>query len=140
VGVLLGVILLIRGRDLSEAHISLDWTMGVVSGFLLTSTSTNGPPLVFALQARKSEPHVFRSTLNMIFLISGLYGLLLFAIFGEIGMADLLLALSVLPSMVAGVTVGKIVRNRVHPDRFRIAVLVLLAIAGVNSVYSGLLQ
>ena len=42
--------------------------------------------------------------------------------------------------MVAGVTVGKVVRNRVHPDRFRIAVLVLLAIAGVNSVYSGLLQ
>jgi uncharacterized membrane protein YfcA len=76
----------------------------------------------------------------MIFLISGLYGLLLFAIFGEIGTADLWLALSVLPSMVAGVTVGKVVRNRVHPDRFRIAVLVLLAIAGVNSVYSGLLQ
>ncbi|MEI8069088.1 MAG: sulfite exporter TauE/SafE family protein [Actinomycetota bacterium] len=140
VGILLGVILLIRGRDLSKAHISLDWTMGVVSGFLLTSTSTNGPPLVFALQARKSEPHVFRSTLNMIFLVSGLYGLLLFAIFGEIGTADLWLAVSVLPSMVAGVTVGKVVRNRVHPDRFRVAVLVLLAIAGANSVYSGLLR
>jgi uncharacterized membrane protein YfcA len=140
VGVLLGVILLMRGRDLSTAHISLDWMMGIVSGFLLTSTSTNGPPLVFALQARKSEPHVFRSTLNMIFLISGLYGLLLFSIFGEIGMADLWLAVSVLPSMIAGVTVGKVVRNRVHPDRFRIAVLVLLAIAGVNSVYSGLFQ
>jgi uncharacterized membrane protein YfcA len=140
VGVLLGVILLIYGRDLSEAHISLDWTMGIISGFLLTSTSTNGPPLVFALQARKSAPHVFRSTLNMIFLVSGLYGLLLFAIFGEIGTADLWLAGSVLPSMFVGVAFGKVVRNRVHPDRFRIAVLVLLALAGCNSVYSGLFQ
>lgn len=140
VGVLLGVMLLIRGRDLSEAHISLDWIMGVVSGFLLTSTSTNGPPLVFALQARRSEPHVFRSTLNMIFLISGFYGLLLFTIFGEIGTADIWLAVSVLPSMIAGVTVGKVIRNRVQPDKFRIAVLVLLALAGCSSVYSGLFQ
>ena len=37
-GVLLGVILLVRGRDLTNAHISLDWSMGVISGFLLTST------------------------------------------------------------------------------------------------------
>jgi uncharacterized membrane protein YfcA len=140
VGVLLGLFLLVRGKDLSSAHISLDWSMGIASGFLLTSTSTNGPPLVFALQARKSEPQVFRSTLNMIFLISGIYGLVLFAGFGKIHTSDLWLAMFVLPAMVVGVSVGKVVRQRVHPDRFRIAVLVLLAVAGLNSVYSGLFQ
>ena len=139
-GVLLGVILLVRGRDLTNAHISLDWAMGVISGFLLTSTSTNGPPLVFALQARKSEPQVFRATLNMIFLVSGVYGLVLFAVFGEIATSDLLVAAAVLPSMMIGVSIGKFVRNRVDPDRFRIAVLVLLTVAGFSSVYSGVFQ
>jgi uncharacterized membrane protein YfcA len=139
-GVLLGVILLVRGRDLTNAHISLDWSMGVLSGFLLTSTSTNGPPLVFALQARKSEPKVFRATLNMIFLVSGVYGLVLFAAFGEIATSDLWLAAAVLPSMVIGVSIGKFIRNRVDPNRFRIAVLVLLTVAGFSSVYSGVFQ
>ena len=136
-GVLLGVLLLAKGRDLSHAHISLDWAMGVLSGFLLTSTSTNGPPLVFALQARKSPPHVFRSTLNMIFLISGIYGLILFAAFGEIFQSDLLLALVSLPSMAIGVNIGRKVRLRVHPDRFRMVVLVLLTFAGLSSLYAG---
>ena len=139
-GVLLGVILLVRGRDLTNAHISLDWSMGVISGFLLTSTSTNGPPLVFALQARKSEPQVFRATLNMIFLVSGVYGLVLFAAFGEIATSDLWLAAAVLPSMVIGVSMGRFIRNRVDPNRFRIAVLVLLTLAGFSSVYSGVFK
>jgi uncharacterized membrane protein YfcA len=136
-GILFGVLLLARGRDLSEAHIGLDWAMGIVSGVLLTSTSTNGPPLVFALQARRSPPNVFRATLNMIFLISGLYGILLFALFGEISKHDLLLATAVLPAMVAGVLIGRVVRQRVDPLRFRMAVLVLLCVGGLSSIYGG---
>jgi uncharacterized membrane protein YfcA len=136
-GILFGVLLLARGRDLSEAHIGLDWAMGIVSGVLLTSTSTNGPPLVFALQARRSPPNVFRATLNMIFLISGLYGILLFALFGEISKHDLPLATAVLPAMVAGVLIGRVVRQRVDPLRFRMAVLVLLCVGGLSSIYGG---
>lgn len=139
IGVLFGVLLLARGRDLTHAHVSLDWSMGVISGFLLTSTSTNGPPLVFAMQARKSDPQVFRSTLNMVFLISGVYGLVLFAAFGEIALSDVWIALALLPSMIVGVYAGRFIRNRVDPDRFRLLVLVLLAVAGLSSLYSGLL-
>jgi uncharacterized membrane protein YfcA len=140
IGVLLGVVLLVRGKDLSEAHVSLDWAMGVLSGFLLTTTSTNGPPLVFALQARKSSPQVFRATLNKIFLISGVYAIFLFVVFGEVAISDLLLAASMLPSMIIGVSIGRVIRNRIDPDRFRLAVLVLLTIAGFSSVYSGVFQ
>lgn len=139
-GILLGVILLMRGKDLTHAHVSLDWSMGVLSGFLLTSTSTNGPPLVFALQARKSDPQVFRATLNMIFLVSGVYGLVLFAVFGEIAVNDLWVGAAMLPGMVIGVSIGKWIRNRVDPERFRFVVLVLLTVAGVNSVYAGLFR
>jgi uncharacterized membrane protein YfcA len=114
--------------------------MGVLSGFLLTTTSTNGPPLVFALQARKSAPQVFRATLNRIFLISGVYAIFLFVVFGEVAISDLLLAASMLPSMIIGVSIGRVIRNRIDPDRFRLAVLVLLTIAGFSSVYSGVFQ
>ncbi|GDX20173.1 hypothetical protein LBMAG07_10940 [Actinomycetes bacterium] len=139
IGVLFGVLLLARGRDLTHAHVSLDWSMGVISGFLLTSTSTNGPPLVFAMQARKSDPQVFRSTLNMVFLVSGIYGLVLFAAFGEIALSEIWISLALLPSMIAGVYAGRLIRSRVDPDRFRMLVLILLALAGLSSLYSGLL-
>lgn len=138
IGVLFGVLLLARGRDLTHAHVSLDWSMGVISGFLLTSTSTNGPPLVFAMQARKSDPQVFRSTLNMVFLVSGIYGLVLFAAFGEIALSDIWISLALLPSMIVGVYAGRFIRNRVDSDRFRLLVLMLLALAGLSSLYSGL--
>jgi uncharacterized membrane protein YfcA len=139
IGVLFGVLLLARGRDLTHAHVSLDWSMGVISGFLLTSTSTNGPPLVFAMQARKSDPQVFRSTLNMVFLVSGVYGLVLFTAFGEIALSDVWIAVALMPSMIIGVYVGRFIRHRVDTNRFRILVLVLLAFAGFSSLYSGLL-
>ena len=137
-GVLFGVLLLSRGSDLSEVHIGLDWAMGIISGILLTSTSTNGPPLVFALQARRSTPEVFRATLNMIFLVSGLYGIALFAIFGEIAITDLTLATAVLPVMVVGVLIGRVVRKRIDPLRFRNAVLLLLSFGALSSIYGGL--
>jgi uncharacterized membrane protein YfcA len=137
-GVLFGVLLLARGSDLSETHIGLDWAMGIVSGILLTSTSTNGPPLVFALQARRSSPEVFRATLNMIFLVSGLYGIALFAIFGEIAITDLTLATAVLPVMVVGVLIGRVARRRIDPLRFRNAVLLLLSFGALSSIYGGL--
>ena len=139
IGVLFGVLLLARGRDLTKAHVSLDWSMGIISGFLLTSTSTNGPPLVFAMQARKSDPQVFRSTLNMVFLVSGVYGLVLFAAFGEIAQSDIWTATALIPSMVVGIYAGRFIRNRIDHARFRLLVLVLLAFAGVSSLYSGLL-
>jgi len=113
--------------------------MGIVSGFLLTSTSTNGPPLVFAMQARRSDPKVFRSTLNMVFLVSGVYGLVLFTAFGEIALSDVWIAVALLPSMIIGVYVGRFIRHRVDTNRFRILVMVLLAFAGFSSLYSGLL-
>jgi uncharacterized membrane protein YfcA len=75
----------------------------------------------------------------MVFLVSGVYGLVLFAAFGEIALPDVWIALALLPSMIVGVYAGRFIRNRVDPDRFRLLVLVLLAVAGLSSLYSGML-
>ncbi len=81
--VLFGVWMLARGRDLQYAHKALDWTMGWVSGVLLMATSTNGPPIVFTLQARRLLPDVQRATLNLIFSVTGVSSIIIFAVAGK---------------------------------------------------------
>jgi uncharacterized membrane protein YfcA len=74
----------------------------------------------------------------MIFLVSGLYGIALFALFGEIAVEDVLLAIAVLPAMVVGVLIGRVARKRIDPLRFRTAVLLLLCFGALSSIYGGL--
>ncbi len=70
ISILFGVFVLSRGLELQHISSWLDWLMGVLSGVLLMATSTNGPPLVFVLQARKIDPATFRATLNMVLVIA----------------------------------------------------------------------
>lgn len=134
--VLFGVWMLARGRDLQHAHKSLDWTMGWVSGVLLMATSTNGPPIVFTLQARRLLPDVQRATLNFIFSVTGVLSIIIFAVAGKIHLDELRVALITTPVMVLGVLIG--IRARVHIDavRFKRMVLVLLTLGGVSSLVS----
>ena len=128
--------MLARGRDLQHAHKALDWTMGWVSGVLLMATSTNGPPIVFTLQARRLLPDVQRATLNLIFSVTGVSSVIIFAVAGKIHLDELRVALITTPLMLLGVFIGT--RARVHIDavRFKRMVLVLLTLGGVSSLVS----
>ena len=134
--VLFGVWMLARGRDLQHANKALDWTMGWLSGLLLMATSTNGPPIVFTLQARRLLPDVQRATLNLIFSVTGVSSIIIFALAGKIHLDELRVALITTPLMLLGVFIGT--RLRVHIDavRFKRMVLVLLTLGGVSSLVS----
>ncbi|TSA52314.1 MAG: sulfite exporter TauE/SafE family protein [Actinobacteria bacterium] len=134
--VLFGVWMLARGRDLQHAHKALDWTMGWVSGVLLMATSTNGPPIVFTLQARRLPPDVQRATLNLIFSVTGVSSIIIFAVAGKIQLNDLRVALITTPLMLLGVFIGTRVRVHIDAVRFRQMVLVLLTLGGVSSLIS----
>ncbi len=134
--VLFGVWMLARGRDLQHAHKSLDWTMGWLSGVLLMATSTNGPPIVFTLQARRLLPDVQRATLNLIFSVTGVMSIIIFAIAGKIHLDELRVALITTPLMLLGVFIGTRVRAHIDAARFRRMVLVLLTLGGVSSLAS----
>ncbi len=134
VGVLFGVVVLGRGIDLRATHHSFDWAMGALSGVLLMATSTNGPPLVFTLQARHIEAKTFRATLNTVFAFSGYLAIVLFAISGKISDASLLLAVGVAPLLVCGLAIGTRIRAHIEPNRFRILILVLLTASGASSI------
>ena len=137
VSILFGVFVLSRGLELQHVSTLLDWAMGVLSGVLLMATSTNGPPLVFVLQARKIDPSTFRATLNVVFLVSGAFGLLMFGLAGEVFLSDVNMAAVSVPAMVLGITLGGAIRKHVRQELFKKIVLALLTVGGVSSVLGG---
>ena len=136
--ILFGVFVLSRGLELQHVSSWLDWIMGVLSGVLLMATSTNGPPLVFVLQARRFDPATFRATLNMVFLVSGTFGLVMFGLAGEILRSDVNVAAFAIPAMVIGVSTGVVIRKYVQQELFKKIVLFLLSIGGLSSLFGGI--
>jgi uncharacterized membrane protein YfcA len=136
--ILFGVFVLSRGLELQHVSSWLDWIMGILSGVLLMATSTNGPPLVFVLQARKIDPVTFRATLNMVFLVSGAFGLVMFGLAGEVIRSDVNVAAFAIPAMVIGVSAGVVIRKYVQQELFKKIVLILLTIGGLSSLFGGI--
>jgi uncharacterized membrane protein YfcA len=136
--ILFGVFVLSRGLELQHVSSWLDWIMGILSGVLLMATSTNGPPLVFVLQARKIDPATFRATLNMVFLVSGAFGLVMFGLAGEVIRSDVNVAAFAIPAMVIGVSAGVVIRKYVQQELFKKIVLILLTIGGLSSLFGGI--
>ncbi len=136
VAILAAVVLLAAQIDLRHVGPRLDAGAGFVSGVLNTSLSTNGPPLVFALQARHLEADAFRATINTVFACSNVVGISMFVIAGRVTTDGLLAALIALPALVAGQLVGLPLRRHVSGERFRVMVLGLLVIAATSAILS----
>ena len=132
--VIVAAVLLVRGFALPAGSHRYDSLLGVASGVLSTSTSTNGPPLVFVLQARQLEPAVFRATINTIFSLVNIGAVSVFVASGRVT-ADGVLGVAVaLPSTVLFLFVGMAMRKHVEGERFRYLVLGLLVLSGVSAL------
>jgi uncharacterized membrane protein YfcA len=133
------VVLLVTRIDLRTAGPALDLGAGFISGVLNTSLSTNGPPLVFALQARGLEPDPFRSTINTVFACCNVVGISLFLAAGRVDGDSVQAALIAMPALFAGQVCGYPLRKYVHGNRFRVLVLVLLVVAGFSAIINALI-
>jgi uncharacterized membrane protein YfcA len=132
--VFIGVFLSSREFDLRRLPVAFDYSMGVIAGVLSTSTSTNGPPLVFLLHARHYSPENFRAILNRVFTVLNLLTLITFAIAGKVTGEVMLLAGLAIPVMGLGIWLGIRLRSRIDPDHFRNLVLVLLFATGLSAI------
>ncbi len=138
VAVLVAVVLLAFRINLHHVGPGLDVGAGFVSGVLNTSLSTNGPPLVFALQARQLEPDRFRATISWVFTLSAVVGLGLFIAAGKVTRDGLVAAAVAIPAMLLGNLAGFPIRKHVHGERFRVLVLLLLMAAAVSAIVGAL--
>jgi uncharacterized protein len=134
IAVLVATVLLIARINLSHVGPKLDLGLGFVSGVLNTSLSTNGPPLVFGLQARHLDAPTFRATISTVFAFSNIVGITLFALNGKITADGLKAAAIALPAWAIGQGLAWPVRKYVHGERFRVMVLTLLFIAGTSTI------
>jgi uncharacterized protein len=116
----------------------LDYGTGFVSGVLATSLSTNGPPLVFALQARQLSAASFRATISTIFALSNIGGLTLFVVSGKITREGIIGSAITIPAMFLGQLLGFPVRKHVHGERFRWLVLVLLVAVAISAIVNAI--
>ena len=134
VAVLVATVLLMRRTDLEHVGSGLDLGAGFLSGVLATSLSTNGPPLVFDLQARQLPPQQFRATITMIFALTNVVVLALFLAAGKVTREGLHAALIAVPAWALGQALGWPVRAHVEGERFRWMVSALLLLAGVSTI------
>jgi uncharacterized membrane protein YfcA len=139
VSVLIATALLVRRINLSHVGPGLDIGAGFLSGVLNTSLSTNGPPLVFDLQARQLRPDAFRATMAAVFALSNIVGLTLFILDGKITSDGVHASLIALPAWLLGQGLGLPLRKHVAGERFRVMVLILLFIAGTTAIVFALI-
>jgi uncharacterized membrane protein YfcA len=132
--VIVAVMSLASGIDLRHANATLDVGSGLVSGALTTSVGTNGPPVVFALQARHFSPDRFRATITTHFLVLDVASIAVFAVAGELTADILVASLVAVPGLLFGALVGIRVREHLDPVRFRRVVMALLVAAAVTSL------
>jgi uncharacterized protein len=129
---------LIRGLRFPDRWIT-DVVAGLFSGALATSTGTNGPPLVIALDGKLLEPGAFRATLAAAFIVQDVAALGAFWVAGgltaDVGRA----ALAGYPTMVAGFLIGEQLAARMDRRRFRVVVLAMLVLSALTSILSAIL-
>jgi len=130
--------LLARGWSLEGAGRRVDVLAGFASGVLNTSVSTNGPPLVLALQARGLDPDAFRGTISAVFAGSAVVGVGLFAAAGRYTPAVLTYAACGPPTLAIGNLIGRRLGRRLTRERFRPVVLALLVAASLSALISAL--
>ena len=112
--------------------------VGVTSGLLASSTSLAGPPVILFFANQGIEKQTFRANLVAYFIVLGLAAILAFVIGGVITTEVINYALWLLPSTILGVMTGIKLVPRVSEKLFRNIALILVIIAGLLSVLSGI--
>lgn len=115
-----------------------DVSAGLASGVLITTTGTNGPPLVLALQAKELAPRTARATLQALFTVQGVVAVIGLGLAGQISwLVVTILALSIVATLL-GWRVGDAVFRRLSAEQVRMVVLVVLLVSGLTLLVRGL--
>jgi len=123
--------LLARGRPEPVAR-GWAWLAGLVGGLIGGAFNTAGPPILVYATRQAWPRDVFRANLQTVFVVTGVSGLIGYAMTGMVTSYTLWLDLVGLPVLVVGGIAGQRIGDRVDQHAFRRAVLVALALMGLS--------
>lgn len=113
--------------------------VGVISGFLATTTSLSGPPVVMYYLNEKTDKQKVRANLTRYFILSNASSLLISYFFGtlkpEILAANTLLCL---PAILLGVWLGEKLFAKFNAATFKKLALATITASALISIISGL--
>lgn len=112
-------------------------TAGFASGVTGTATSIGGPPLAVLYQHRSAEQ--IRSTLGVYFVIGAALSLVGLGIGGGLEASTFILAMALIPCLLVGFVITRVLRGLVPRERVRAAVLVVCAASAVVLLLRSLL-
>ncbi len=133
--VLLAVVLTIKTVRVPMTRSALV-AAGFTSGIAGTATSIGGPPLALLYQHR--DPRQIRCTLAVYFFVGAVLSLIGLGIAGALEVRELLLAAGLVPSLVVGFLVSRVLRRRVDPAHIRGGVLVVCGLSALVLVVRSL--
>ena len=125
----------LRGIEVAPTPL-VNLTAGAVSGAMGTTSGIGGPALAVLYQ-RRPGPEL-RSTLAAVFVVGSLISLGALLAAGEVRMAEVLLALQLLPALLVGLVLGSAATRRIDGPWLRPGVLAFAAVAGVAILVRGL--
>lgn len=112
--------------------------VGFISGLLQGSTSLSGPPVILFFVNQGVEKQVFRANLVAYFTVLSLATIPVFVLGGIITKEVINHVLWFLPAMIIGVIAGIKLAHKVDEKLFRNLALIIVTIAGLLSIASGL--
>ena len=125
---------LLKKRDNRSKSIPFALLAGLVSGAFGGAFSVAGPPVVLYLSSNVKHKYELKANLLFYFFFIAALRLPAFLISGVITMSTIRTALIVALPLVAGITIGSIAFKRLEPERFRVAVRILLAVSATTLI------
>jgi uncharacterized membrane protein YfcA len=135
--VLASVLLTLRAVEV-PVNVATLGAAGFVSGITGTTTSIGGPPMALLYQHR--PPTQIRSTLALYFIVGAGLSLTGLGLAGSLEPHALLLALALVPSLLAGFGISRLLVKRVPSRHIRSGVLLVCGASAVVVLVRSLLQ
>jgi hypothetical protein len=111
---------------------------GFLSGFLTTSTSLGGPPVVFFLHGQMLSKEAIYCTQVVYWLYMLIFSLLILLIGGVIHINMIYASLSFVPPLILGMTVGIQTFWFLNNQIFRTLTLCIIMLSGMMAILSGI--
>lgn len=115
-------------------HKFVEIIVGALSGFLATTTSINGPPVVLYYLNSKVEENksLFRANLTRYFLLINIASIIISYFAGNLRMGELWFhTLMAIPALYIGFYIGEKYFHRINTDSFRKASLLMVLVSSI---------